>query len=56
MWSYENIKYKNNFPKGYTPIWLEEAFMIKKGPGTLEIKVLHGEKIVGTFYEKISKR
>ena len=49
-------KYKNIFAKGYTPNWSEEVFLIKKlknhVPWTYIIEDLHGEEIVGTFYEK----
>ena len=46
--------------KVYTPNWSEEAFVIKKFkntvPWTYFIKDLNGEEIIGTFYEKNSKR
>ena len=29
------LKYKNVFPKGYTPIWSEEVFVIKKFKNTV---------------------
>ena len=45
-------KYKNAFVKGYTPNWLEEAFVIKIIPWTYVISDLKGDEIVGTFYEK----
>ena len=49
-------KYKNIFPKGYTPNWSEEVFVIKKirntVPWTYVIDDLNGEEITGTFYEK----
>ena len=49
-------KYKNIFPKGYTPNWSEEVFVIKKiknsVPWTYVINDLSGEEITGTFYEK----
>ena len=49
-------KYKNIFPKGYTPNWSEEVFVIKKVkntvPWTYIINDLKGEEIIGTFYEK----
>ena len=49
-------KYKNIFPKGYTPNWSEEVFVIKKiknsVPWTYVINDLSGEEIIGTFYEK----
>ena len=48
-------KYKNTFPKGYTPNWSEEVFVIKKVkntvPWTYVINDLKGEEIIGTFYE-----
>ena len=49
-------KYKNTFPKGYTPNWSEEVFVVKKVrntvPQTYVINDLYGEEIIGTFYEK----
>ena len=49
-------KYKNIFPKGYTPNWSEEVFVIKRikntVPWTYVIDDLNGEEITGTFYEK----
>ena len=36
-------KYKNIFPKGYTPNWV---------PWTYVINDLNGEEIIWTFYEK----
>ena len=49
-------KYKNIFAKRYTPNWSEEIFAIKqkKKNCTLAyvISELHGEKILGSFYEK----
>ena len=49
-------KYKNIFPKGYTPNWSEEVFVIKKAknavPWTYVINHLNGEEIIKTFYEK----
>ena len=49
-------KYKNIFPKCYTPNWSEEVFVIKKVkntvPWTYVINDLNGEEIMGTFYEK----
>ena len=49
-------KYKNTFPKGYTPNWSEEVFVVKKVrntvPQTYVINDLQGEEIIGTFYEK----
>ena len=50
------LKYKNIFAKGYTPIWSEEDFVIKKIKSTISwtyvINDLNGEEIIGTFYEK----
>ena len=41
------------FPKGYTPYWSEENFVIKKVkntvPWTCAINDLTAEEIVGTF-------
>ena len=49
-------KYKNIFPKCYTPNWPEELFAIKKVKNTVlrsyVISDLNGEEIVRTFYEK----
>ena len=49
-------KYKNIFAKGYTRIWPEEVFVIKKikntVPWTYVINGPNGEKITGTFYQK----
>ena len=49
-------KYKNIFPKGYTPNWSEEIFVIRKikntVPWTYIINDLNGEEIIGRFYEK----
>ena len=49
-------KYKNIFPKGYTPNWSEEVFVIRKVkntiPWTYVINDLNGDEIIGTFYEK----
>ena len=49
-------KYKNIFPKGYTPNWSEEVFVMKKVknrvPWTYVINDLNGEEIIWTFYEK----
>ena len=48
-------KYKNIFTKGYMPNWSEEIFIIKKIKNTIPwpyvINDLHGEEIIGTFYE-----
>ena len=49
-------KYKNMFPKGYTPNWSVEVFVIKEIKNTVPwpyvINDLNGEEIIGTFYEK----
>ena len=49
-------KYKNIFPKGYTPNWSEGDFVINKientVPWTYAIRDLNGEEITGSFYEK----
>ena len=49
-------KYKNIFPKGYTPNWSEEVFVIRKVkntiPWTYVINDLNGDEIIATFYEK----
>ena len=49
-------RYKNIFAKGYTAIWPEEIFVVKKikntVPWTYVIDHLNGEEIIGTFYEK----
>ena len=48
-------KYKNIFPKQYTPNWSEEVFISSKikntVPWTYVINDLNGEEIIGTFYE-----
>ena len=53
-------KYKNIFAKGYMPNWSEEIFMISKIKNTVSwtyiINDLHGEEIIGTFYEKELKK
>ena len=53
-------KYKNNFAKGYTSNWSEEAFIFSKikntVPWTYVINDLNGEEITGTFYEKELQR
>ena len=53
-------KFKNVFAKGYTPIWSEEIFIIKKikntVPWTYVISDLNDEEIVGSFMKKNSKR
>ena len=49
-------KYKNIFPKEYTPNWSEEVFVISKikniVPWTYVVNDLNGEEIIGSFYEK----
>ena len=46
-------KYKNIFPKGYSPNWNKEIFVVKKIKILyLEISDLNGEETVGSFYEK----
>ena len=49
-------KYKDIFPKCYTPNWSEEAFVVKKNkntvPWTYVTNGLNGDEIIGTFYEK----
>ena len=49
-------KCKNIFPKGYTPNWSEEVFVISQikntAPWTYVINDLNGEEITGSFYEK----
>ena len=53
-------EYKNIFAKGYTPNWSEEGFVIEKikntVPWTYVINDLNGDKIIGTFYEKVQQR
>ena len=52
-------KYKNIFAKGYTQNWSEEVFVVSKikntVPWTYVISYLNGEKIAGSFYERIAK-
>ena len=49
-------KYKNIFAKRYAPNGSEEIFVIKQikntVPWTYVISDLHGEEIIGSFYEK----
>ena len=49
-------KYKSIFPKGYTPNWSEEVFVISKikkiVPWTYGVSDLDGEETTGSFYEK----
>ena len=53
-------KYKNIFAKGYTPNWLEEAFVVSKIKNTVPwacvVSDLNGEEITGNFYEKELQR
>ena len=53
-------KYKNIFAKSYAPNWSEEFFVIKEikniVPRTYVINDLKGEEIIGTFYEKESRK
>ena len=49
-------KFKNIFPKGYTPNWSKKIFIINKindtGPYTYNIKDLNGEEIIGSFCDR----
>ena len=49
-------KHKNMFPKGYSPNWSEEVFVVSKikntVPWTYVASDLNGEEITGRFYEK----
>ena len=49
-------KYMNIFDKGYTENWSREIIIsdpvLKTNPWTYKIKDLHGEKIIGSLYEK----
>ena len=49
-------KFKNIFPKGYTPNWSREIFIVNKindtVPYTYNIKDLNGEEIIGSFYDR----
>ena len=53
-------KYKNVLSRGYVPNWSEEVFVVNKikntVPWTYEINNLNGEKIIGSFYEKVFKK
>ena len=53
-------KYKNIFGKGYTSNWSQKGFVIKKVkntvPWTYVINDLNGGEIIGTFYEKKTKK
>ena len=50
------LKYKNIFPKSYTPNWSKEIFVVNKVqntvPWTYLINDLNGAEIKGSFYEK----
>ena len=50
------LKYKNIFAKGYTTVWSENVFVIKKVkntvPWTYVINDLNAKEIFGTFYEE----
>ena len=49
-------KFKNIFPKGYTPNWSKEIFIADKindtVPYTYNIKDLNDEEIIGSFYDR----
>ena len=49
-------KYKNIFPKVYTPDWIEEVFVVNEKQNTVSwtylINDLNHEEIKGSFYEK----
>ena len=50
-------KYKNIFAKGYSTNWSEKGFVVSKIRNTVPwtyviIHDLHGEEIIGRFYEK----
>ena len=49
-------KFKNIFAKGYTPNWSTEIFIVDKVndtvPYTCNLKDLHDEEIIGSFYDK----
>ena len=53
-------KYKNTFAKGYMQNWSGEVFVISKTnnavPWTYVINDLNGEKIAGSFYEKVLQK
>ena len=53
-------KYKNTFPKGYTPNWSEEVFVVREikdtVPWTYVIIGLNSQLITGSFYEKECKK
>ena len=45
-------KYKNIYPKDYSPNWSEKAFFIKKSKVLSYWQDLNCEKVVGMPYEK----
>ena len=49
-------KFKNMFPKGYTPNWSSEIFIVDKVndtvPYTYNLKDLNDEEILGSFYDR----
>ena len=49
-------KSKNIFPKGYTPNWSKEIFIVDKindtVPYTYNLKDLNDEEIIGSFYDR----
>ena len=49
------FKYKSKFEKGYVGYWTNEIFIIDKinntSPPTYSLKDLHGEEIIGRFYQ-----
>ena len=49
-------KFKNIFPKGYTPNWSREIFIVNKindtVPYAYNIKDLNEEEIIGSFYDR----
>ena len=49
-------KFKNIFPKGYTPNWSREIFIVNKindtAPYTYNLKDLNDEEIIGSFYDR----
>ena len=53
-------KFKNIFPKGYTPNWSKKIFIINKindtVPYTYNIKDLNGEKLLVVFMIENYKR
>ena len=45
-------KYKNIFAKGYTPIWSEEAFLVKNIPWAYVVSDVNCEEVIETIYQK----